>query len=186
MRGPGLTMLEAMAVAPQGRPAPQGAGIWSDEHVAPLRTIVEFAHSQGQKVAVQLAHAGRKASGVAPWLSPAATAPLEDGGWPHDVWGPSALKFSEAYPMPKALTREGIKDIVLAFAAAAERAVKAGFDVIEVHSGHGYLLHSFLSPVSNERTDEYGGSFQNRSRFMLEVIEAVRVVIPEQMPLFLR
>lgn len=186
-RGPGLTVIEASAVVPEGRITPEDAGIWSDAHIKPLSDIVTFAHSQNQKIAIQLAHAGRKASTVAPWLKD--TPPLADkdiGGWPDNCWGPSAVPFHESYPKPKVLTIEGIKDVVKAFADAAKRAVAAGFDVIEIHNAHGYLLSSFLSPTSNKRTDQYGGSFENRTRLTLEVVDAVRAVIPKDMPLFLR
>ncbi|TDL25125.1 FMN-linked oxidoreductase [Rickenella mellea] len=185
-RGPGLTFVEATAVVPQGRITPHDSGIWSDEQIPALRQIVTFAHSQNQKIAIQIAHAGRKASAVAPWLSASATATEDIGGWPNDVWAPSAIPFRETSPQPKALTCDGIRAIVQAFAEAAKRAVKAGFDVIEIHNGHRYLLHQFISPVSNKRTDEYGGSFENRTRLTLEVVDAVRAVIPSDMPLFLR
>ncbi|TDL22724.1 FMN-linked oxidoreductase [Rickenella mellea] len=185
-RGPGLTVVEATAVLPQGRITPQDAGLWSDEQIPALRQITEFAHSQNQKIAIQIAHAGRKASTVAPWLSASAIATVDIGGWPNDVWAPSAIPFSDTFPQPKALTRDGIKAVVQAFADTAKRAVKAGVDVIEIHHAHGYLLHEFISPVSNKRTDEYGGNFENRTRLTLEVVDAVRAVIPNDMPLFLR
>lgn len=163
-------------------------GLWSDAHIEPLSKLVEFAHSQSQKIAVQLTHAGRKASTFAPWISgpPTVSANPRERGWPDDVWGPSTKPFHKDFPQPKELTREGIKKVVQAFKDAAVRAVKAGFDVIEIHSAHGYLLSSFLSPNSNVRTDEYGGSFENRIRLLLEVVDAVRSVIPESMPLFVR
>ncbi|PPR06784.1 hypothetical protein CVT24_011284 [Panaeolus cyanescens] len=186
-RGPGLTVIEASAVVPEGRITPEDVGIWSDAHIKPLSEIVAFAHSQGQKVAIQLAHAGRKASTVAPWLKD--TPPLagkDANGWPDNCWGPSAIPFHESYAMPKELTIEGIKNVVKAFADAAKRSVAAGFDVIEIHNAHGYLLSSFLCPTSNKRTDQYGGSFENRIRLTLEVVDAVRAVIPEDMPLILR
>lgn len=185
-RGPGLTVVEATAVLPQGRITPEDVGIWDDAHVEGLRKIVEFAHSQNQKIGIQLAHAGRKASTVAPWLSMAATATELVGGWPDDVWAPSALRHSDPLPLPKELSKEGIKQVVLAFVDAARRSLKAGFDVIEIHSAHGYLLDEFLSPVANKRTDEYGGSFENRIRLGLEIVDAVRAIIPTSMPLFLR
>jgi len=184
-RGPGLSIIEATAVTPEGRITPEDAGIWSDAHVEPLRTIVEFAHSQGQKIGIQIGHAGRKASTVAPWLG-GSIASEAAGGWPENVWAPSAIPFHPDYPHPKALTKEGIAGLVKAFVDAARRALQAGIDVIELHNAHGYLLHEFVSPVSNTRTDEYGGSFENRIRFTLEVIDAVRAVIPKEMPLFLR
>ena len=185
-RGPGLTVIEATGVVPQGRITPEDAGLWCDEQIEPLRKVVEFAHSQGQKIGIQLAHAGRKASTVAPWLSFTATATEVQNGWPDDVWAPSAIPFSDTFPHPKELSREGIKALVKAFADAARRALKAGIDVIEIHNAHGYLLHEFVSPVSNTRTDEYGGSFENRIRFTVEVVDAIRSVIPDSMPLFLR
>ena len=185
-RGPGLAFVEAAGVTPQGRITPEDVGIWEDGQIEPLKRIVEFAHSQGQKIAIQLAHAGRKASTVAPWLSMGATAEEEAGGWPQDVWAPSAIPYNDAFPKPKALTIEGIQQIKQAFVDAAKRALKAGFDVIEIHNAHGYLLHEFLSPVSNRRTDEYGGSFENRTRLTIEIVDAVRKVLPDSVPLFLR
>ncbi|OBZ65598.1 putative NADPH dehydrogenase C23G7.10c [Grifola frondosa] len=166
-RGPGLSIVEATAVLPQGRITPEDAGIWSDEHIEPWSKIVEFAHSQNQKIGIQIAHAGRKASTVAPWLHSGLVATEAANGWPDDVWAPSAVPWNDKFPVPKALTTEGIKNIVNAFVAAAKRAVKAGFDVIEIHGAHGYLIGEFLSPISNKRTDEYG-------------------VIPNDMPLFFR
>ncbi|KAF8962602.1 hypothetical protein BDZ97DRAFT_1105695 [Flammula alnicola] len=186
-RGPGLTFVEATAVLPEGRITPECSGIWSDAHIKPLSQIVEFAHSQGQKIAIQLAHAGRKASTLVPWTLPVPPLAIpEYGGWPDDVWAPSALPFIPAYAKPRELTVDGIKRVVTAFVDAAKRAVAAGFDVIEIHAAHGYLLSSFMSPQANKRTDEYGGSFENRIRLTLEVVDAVRAVIPEDMPLFCR
>jgi 2,4-dienoyl-CoA reductase-like NADH-dependent reductase (Old Yellow Enzyme family) len=185
-RGPGLTIVEASAVTPEGRITPEDSGLWEDGQIAPLKRIVEFAHSQNQKIGIQIAHAGRKASTVAPWLSRGATAEVEAGGWPDDVIAPSAIAFDDAYPKPKELTLEGIQRIKDAFVATAKRSVEAGFDVIEIHGAHGYLMHEFLSPVSNKRTDQYGGSFENRTRLAREVTEAVRGVIPKDMPLFFR
>ena len=185
-RGPGLTFIEATAVTPEGRITPEDSGLWTDEQIGPLKRIVDFAHSQNQKIGIQLAHAGRKASTVAPWLDMGALATEEVGGWPNDVVGPSAVPYNENFPVPKELDKAGIKRIVAAFVAATKRALQAGFDVIEIHNAHGYLLDSFISPVSNKRTDEYGGSFENRTRLTLEVVDAVRAVIPPRMPLFLR
>ncbi|TEB34328.1 FMN-linked oxidoreductase [Coprinellus micaceus] len=184
-RGPGLAVIEATAVQPRGRISPWDVGLWSDEHIAGLAEICTFAKAQNQKIAIQLAHAGRKASNLPPWAkSPLAVE--EVGGWPEDVYGPSAIPFHDTYAKPKELTVELIKEIVKDFASAAERAVKAGFDVIEIHNAHGYLLHSFVSPASNKRTDDYGGSFENRTRLTLEVVDAIRAVIPDTMPLLLR
>ncbi|KAA1474501.1 FMN-linked oxidoreductase [Dentipellis sp. KUC8613] len=185
-RGPGLTFTEATAVLPEGRISPEDVGLWNDAQEEPFRKFVEFAHAQGQRVAIQLAHAGRKASTVAPWLGGRQISSREAGGWPDDVWAPSAVAHRDGYAVPKALTHEGIRTVVAAFVAAAKRAVRAGFDVVEIHNAHGYLLHQFLSPVSNKRTDEYGGSFENRVRLTLEVVDAVRGTIPPDMPLFLR
>ncbi|KAG6843823.1 hypothetical protein H0H87_012882 [Tephrocybe sp. NHM501043] len=185
-RGPGLSMMEATAVTPQGRITPEDLGLWSDEHLAPLAEVVEFAHSQGQKIGIQISHSGRKGSTTAPWLEGDLVASSKVGGWPDDVWAPSAISYDDAHAKPKALTKEGIDSVIKAFAMSAQRAVKAGFDVIEIHNAHGYLLQSFLSPFSNKRDDDYGGSFENRIRLTLEIVDAVRAVIPETMPLFLR
>ncbi|MCJ1351022.1 MAG: hypothetical protein MMC33_001004 [Icmadophila ericetorum] len=187
-RGPGLSMVEATSVSPEGRITPEDSGLWKDSHIEPLRKIVEFAHSQGQKIGLQVAHAGRKASTVPPWLSggDTATEASKAGGWPDRVLAPSAIPFSDRFPMPKAMTKEDIADFKVDWVAAIKRALTAGFDVIEIHNAHGYLLHSFLSPVSNHRTDEYGGSFENRIRLTLEIVELTRKTIPDDMPLFLR
>ncbi|KAK7046745.1 NADPH dehydrogenase afvA [Favolaschia claudopus] len=185
-RGPGLTMVEATAVSPEGRITPFDAGLWGDWHVEGLASMVDFAHGLNQKIGIQLSHAGRKASTTPPWVMEEIVAGESVGGWPEDVWGPSAVRYAPGYAMPKELTREGIEDIIHAFAAAAKRAVRAGFDVIEIHAAHGYLLHSFLSPVSNKRKDQYSGCFENRIRLILEVVRAMRENMPRHMPLFLR
>lgn len=185
-RGPGLTIVEATSVSPEGRISPEDAGIWTDEQAAAWATVVQFAHSQNQKIGIQLAHAGRKASTLAPFVHGGLVADEAANGWPDDVVGASAIPFNADFPKPKELTKDGIKRLVQAWVAAARRAVQAGFDVIEIHGAHGYLISSFLSPQSNRRTDEYGGSFENRIRFPLEVVDAVRAVIPPDMPLFFR
>jgi 2,4-dienoyl-CoA reductase-like NADH-dependent reductase (Old Yellow Enzyme family) len=185
-RGPGLSVIESTAVAPTGRITPHDAGLWKDEHIAPLKQICDFAHSQNQKVAIQLTHAGRKASSVAPWLHPGHAASPIDGGWPDAVVAPSAIPYNELYPHPREITVAEIKAVMVAFADAACRALAAGIDAIVIHGAHGYLISGFLSPASNSRTDEYGGSFENRTRFALEVVDAIRSVIPAGMPLFLR
>ncbi|KAK5656048.1 hypothetical protein OQA88_5187 [Cercophora sp. LCS_1] len=185
-RGPALTIVEATAVQPRGRITPEDSGLWQDAQIPGLAATVSFAHSQSQKIGIQLAHAGRKASTVAPWLSSGATATRAVGGWPDDVIAPSAIPYNDAFPHPKEMTLSEIDDLKRDFAAAAKRAVVAGFDAIEVHAAHGYLLHEFLSPASNHRTDAYGGSFENRTRLVLEVVEGLRGVIPEDMPLFVR
>jgi 2,4-dienoyl-CoA reductase-like NADH-dependent reductase (Old Yellow Enzyme family) len=184
--GAALVIVEATAVLPEGRISPSDNGIWKDEQVAKLAQIVEFAHSQGARMGVQLAHAGRKASMSPPWEAPEHTIAAADGGWPAEVVAPSAAAFAEKYPVPTALDKAGIRRVVDAFAAAAVRADRAGFDVVEIHAAHGYLLHEFYSPLSNKRTDEYGGSFENRVRALLEVTDAVRAVWPKKKALFVR
>ncbi|GLB03978.1 hypothetical protein AtubIFM57258_009694 [Aspergillus tubingensis] len=186
-RGPGLAIMESTAVQKIGRITPQDLGLYEDGQIEPLRRITEFAHSQSQKIAVQLAHAGRKASAVAPWLSVNAMAVKEVGGWPDEIIGPSAIAHEEGVnAVPRALSEAEVEELVRDFAGAAKRAVGAGFDAIEVHAAHGYLLHQFLSPVSNRRTDRYGGSFENRIRLLLEVCDAIRDAIPDTMPLLVR
>jgi 2,4-dienoyl-CoA reductase-like NADH-dependent reductase (Old Yellow Enzyme family) len=185
-RGPGLAFTEALAVLPNGRSSPQDAGLWSDEQIGPLKQIVDFAHSQNQKIAIQLTHAGRKASTVARWLHTGMSAPEVDGGWPNDVWGPSAVAYNEFFPSPTEATVPQIKALVQAFVDAARRALTAGVDVLEIHGGHGYMISEFLSPTTNRRTDDYGGSFENRVRLALEVVDAIRAVVPESMPLLFR
>ncbi|TVY78173.1 putative NADPH dehydrogenase, partial [Lachnellula suecica] len=188
-RGASLTIIEATGVLPNGRITPECSGLWQDSQIAPMRRIADFLHSQNQKLGVQLAHAGRKASTVAPWLlerakSEMATADV--GGWPDDVMGASAIRWGEGYAMPREMSAQDIRNVVDGFRDSAKRAVEAGVDVIEIHGAHGYLISSFLSPISNRRTDKYGGSFENRIRILTEVIEAVRAVIPSGMPLLVR
>ena len=182
--GAGLVLTEATAVLPEGRISPQDLGIWSDDHVPALKRIVRFIHEQGGVAGMQLAHAGRKASTRRPWEGDGAI-PENQGGW-KNVTAPSAIPFAENYSMPQALTHDGIREIIAAFAAAARRACDAGFRVIEIHGAHGYLIHEFLSPLSNERTDDYGGSFENRTRMLREVVQAVRRSWPKGAPLFVR
>lgn len=182
--GAGLILVEATAVEPEGRISPGDLGLWDDAQVPALRRITDFIHAHGAVAGVQLAHAGRKASTWRPWEGQGAVPP-ERGGW-LDVRAPSAIRFAENYVEPRALSEEGIRGVVEAFRAAAGRALEAGFRVVEVHAAHGYLLHQFLSPLSNHRTDRYGGSFENRVRFPLEVVAAVREVWPEHLPLFVR
>lgn len=185
-RGPGLACVEATAVQARGRITPEDVGLWKDSQIEPLQKVVEFAHSQNQKIMIQLAHAGRKASTVAPWLSSGDIAGKDVNGWPDDVHAPSAIAWNEKHAQPKEMTLEDIDEFKKAFLASVRRALKAGFDVIEIHNAHGYLLHSFISPVSNQRTDKYGGSFENRVRLTLELVEETRAIIPKDMPLFLR
>src|SRR6059058_4909472 len=182
--GAGLVLTEATAVLPEGRISPQDLGIWSEEHIEPLARIVSFVHKQGSVAGMQLAHAGRKASTYRPWEAQG-TISENEGGW-KNVMAPSALPFADNYPMPQALTPDGIQEIIAAFANAARRACEAGFRVIEIHAAHGYLIHEFLSPLSNQRDDAYGGSFDNRMRFLREVVDAVRAVWPERLPLLVR
>jgi 2,4-dienoyl-CoA reductase-like NADH-dependent reductase (Old Yellow Enzyme family) len=182
--GAGLVLTEATAVLPEGRISPQDLGIWNDEHIEMLSRIVRFIHEQGSIAGMQLAHAGRKASTHRPWEGSGAI-PEAEGGW-KKVVAPSALPFAESYPMPQALTNDGIQEVVSAFAAATRRACQAGFRVIEIHAAHGYLIHEFLSPLSNKRSDEYGGSFENRTRLCREIVAAVRSEWPKELPLFLR
>src|SRR4029077_11820409 len=182
--GAGLVMTEATAVLPEGHISPQDLGIWSDGHIEMLGRIVRFIHEQGSIAGMQLPHAGRKASPRRPWEAPGAI-PESEGGW-KEVVAPSALRFADNYPMPQALTLDGIQEVVSAFAAAARRACQAGFRVVEIHAAHGYLIHEFLSPLSNKREDDYGGSFENRTRLCLEIARAVRSAWPKELPLFVR
>jgi 2,4-dienoyl-CoA reductase-like NADH-dependent reductase (Old Yellow Enzyme family) len=182
--GAGLVLTEAVAITPQGRISPKDLGIWNDAHIEPLARIVRFIDQQGSIAGIQLAHAGRKASVAPPWENRAATLTEAEGGWP--VVAPSAVAFNDGCIMPAALTEEGISDIIAAFVQAARRARLAGFRVAEVHAAHGYLLHQFLSPLSNRRNDRFGGSFENRTRLLCDVVAAVRNVWPEELPLFVR
>ena len=182
--GAGLIIVEASAVTPEGRITPGDLGIWKDDHVGKLRQIAEFVHSQGSAIGIQLAHAGRKASMAVPWEQERLLGPTE-GGW-TDVVAPSAQSFAANYAEPTSLDKDGIRRVREAFVAAARRADQAGFDVIELHAAHGYLLHEFFSPLSNTRTDEYGGSFDNRIRFLLEVVDAVQTVWPSHKALMVR
>jgi len=180
--GAGLIVVEASGVVPEGRITPWCTGIWSDEQVAAWKKIVSGCHSYGAKVAMQLAHAGRKASTYREW-SGKGSVPISDGGWQ------SVSSTSEAFDdlaAPKRLSVEEIGQLVKDFQKAALNSVAAGFDAVEIHGAHGYLIHQFLSPLCNDRDDEYGGSFENRTRFLLEIVQAIREVIPETMPLLLR
>lgn len=182
--GAALVMVEATAVTADGRISPGDMGIWGDEHVEPLARIARFLKEQGAAAGIQLAHAGRKASCQPPWQGGASLKTAEAGGWP--VVGPSPVPFNEGDPVPRELDERGIADILGAFEAAARRALAAGFQVIELHAAHGYLLHEFLSPLSNRRIDQYGGNLENRMRLPLEVARRLRETIPESMPLFVR
>jgi len=181
--GAGLVMMEATAVDPAGRISPQDHGIWKDAHVEFLSRIAAFISSQGAAPGIQLAHAGRKASVKRPWEGGATISP-NAGGWRPVA--PSPMAFKPEDEAPEELTLPAIQSLVEAFAEGARRALRAGFQVLEVHGAHGYLIHEFLSPLSNFRTDVYGGSFENRARFALEVVEAVRSAWPQTLPLFMR
>jgi 2,4-dienoyl-CoA reductase-like NADH-dependent reductase (Old Yellow Enzyme family) len=182
--GAAAVLTEATAVTPDGRISSKDLGLWNDSQIEPLRRIFSFIEHQGSVPGMQLAHAGRKASTAEPWKGGKPLSPQE-GGW-KPIAGPSPLPFNEGYQVPHALTKDEIAGIVSAFAATAGRAEAAGARIIELHGAHGYLLHSFLSPLSNQRTDEYGGTFANRIRIVCEVVRAVRQVWPERYPLFLR
>ncbi len=181
--GAGLVFTEATSVAPEGRISPGDLGLWSDDHISGLKRIVSFIHDHGAVAGIQLAHAGRKASCARPWDG-GKQLDESHGGW--QTLAPSAVPFQPGERTPQALDIEGIKHVIASFKSAAERAVAAGFKVVEIHSAHGYLLHEFLSPLSNIRIDEYGGPFMNRIRLLLEVTDAVRSVWPEGNPVFVR
>ncbi|MET0998871.1 MAG: NADH:flavin oxidoreductase/NADH oxidase [Marmoricola sp.] len=181
--GFGLILTEAAAVVPEGRISPQDAGLWNDEQARAWGRVVDFVHGQGAAIGVQLAHAGRKASTYRPWAEEQGSVPESEGGWP--TVGPSAVPF-EGYAVPAALSVEEIAAIVTAFGEATVRAVGVGFDTVEIHAAHGYLLHEFLSPLSNQRDDLYGGSFENRVRLLLETVDAVRSALPDTAPLLVR
>jgi 2,4-dienoyl-CoA reductase-like NADH-dependent reductase (Old Yellow Enzyme family) len=181
--GAGLIIQEATAVVPEGRITPGDLGLYSDDHIEKLKQITTLIHSHGSIAGIQLAHSGRKGSCQMPWEG-GKQLPLEAGSW--QTVAPSALTFNPEDAPPKVLTISDIQEVVNSFALAARRALRAGYKLIEIHSAHGYLLHEFLSPLSNHRTDEYGGSFQNRIRLLLEVVDGVKSVWPENLPLFVR
>ncbi len=182
--GAALVLTEAAAVEPQGRISPEDLGIWSDGHAEALAKIVATIHNLGAIAGIQLAHAGRKASTARPWEGGKALDESQ-GGW-RPVVAPSAIAFNNDSPIPEALSVEGIQKITDAFVQAARRSLEAGFKVVEIHAAHGYLLHEFLSPLSNHRDDGYGGTFENRTRFLREVVQGVREVWPERYPLWVR
>lgn len=200
LKGVGLVIVEATAVQANGRISPNDSGLWQEgtesEQFKGLKRVVDFVHSQGAKIAVQLAHAGRKASSMPPWVAQEAgkrslRADQTVGGWPHDVVGPSGgdeqiWAPGDGFWAPRELSTAEVEDVVKAFAKSAELAVKAGVDTLEIHGAHGYLVNQFLSPVTNKRTDKYGGTFENRTRILREISAAIRAVIPEDMPLLLR
>ena len=182
--GAGLVITEATAVTPEGRISPADLGIWKDAHIEMLERCVRFMRSQGAVTGIQLAHAGRKASSRIPWEGTGALSP-EQGGW-RPIVAPSAIPFREGDPAPTALDAVGVRATIDAFADATRRAIAAGFEVVEIHAAHGYLIHEFLSPLSNTRTDAYGGSFENRTRLLREIVDVVRSIIPEELALLVR
>ena len=181
--GAALVIAEATAVSPEGRITAADLGLWTDEHIQRLQRITEFISHNGSVAGIQLAHAGRKASTLPPWEG-GTYVKQSEGGW--QTFAPSAIAFREADELPAALTELQIRQVVIDFAAAAERAVEAGFKVLEIHAAHGYLVHQFLSPLSNERNDRYGGSFENRIRLLIEILQAVQKVWPDDLPIFVR
>ncbi|KAI7904205.1 uncharacterized protein BX663DRAFT_504299 [Cokeromyces recurvatus] len=185
IKGPGLIIIEAAGVVPEGRITPQDIGLWDDSHIPNLKRVVDTIKSQGVTPGIQIAHAGRKASMSPPFKGDYIETEA-DNGWPNRVYGPSDNAFADHYPKPIAMSVQEIKETVQAFADAAIRADKAGIEVLEIHAAHGYLLSTFYSGSSNKRTDEYGGSFENRIRFLLETTKAVRAVWPESKPLWVR
>ncbi|KAJ1961060.1 hypothetical protein GGI12_003459 [Dipsacomyces acuminosporus] len=189
IHGAGLITVEATGVTPEGRITPNCLGLWNDEQIDGLRRIVNHLHKYGATAAIQLGHAGRKASTIPLHLygtRPSFKADTDEEGWPEEVYGPSAIAYDDLHWTPKELSVDGIHRIQQAFIDAAVRAEKAGFDVIEIHGAHGYLTNEFLSPLSNKRTDKYGGSFENRIRFLVETVRGIRSVWPAEKPLFVR
>jgi 2,4-dienoyl-CoA reductase-like NADH-dependent reductase (Old Yellow Enzyme family) len=181
--GAALVIQEATAVTKRGRISPDDMGLWKDDQIEPLQRITAFIKKQGSVPGIQLAHAGRKASMNSSWKG-GKQVEVSDGGWMAQA--PSAIPYNDEYPIPEAMTKEDIIQVRKNFKSSAIRSLEAGFEVIEIHGAHGYLIHSFLSPLSNHRTDEYGGSFENRTRFVREIIGDIRNIWPERLPLFLR
>ena len=181
--GAGLVLTEATAVSPEGRISPGDLGIWKNEHIPFLRRITDFIHQNGAIAGIQLAHAGHKASTQRPWEG-GKFIPIEEGGWQN--FSSSEVLMGDGKSKAEALTFEGIQQVIEDFKAATHRALEAGFRVVEIHAAHGYLIHEFLSPLINKRTDEYGGSFENRIRFLLTLVDEVRAILPDTHPLFVR
>jgi 2,4-dienoyl-CoA reductase-like NADH-dependent reductase (Old Yellow Enzyme family) len=181
--GAALIMQEATAVSARGRISPDDMGLWKDEQAEPLKRITRFLRKQGAVPGIQLAHAGRKAGSAAPWKG-GKTLTLTEGGWLPEA--PSPIPYRESDPLPEILSAEAIACVAEDFKQAARRALEAGFQVLEIHAAHGYLIHEFLSPLSNHRQDQYGGSFENRSRMLKETIAAIKTAWPEELPLFVR
>lgn len=181
--GAGLVMAEAAGVSPEGRISPDDLGIWNEQHAKALKPVTQFIHTQGAVSAIQLAHAGRKAGTASPWKG-SKPVPLTEGGWVP--YGPSPIAYGEGYQTPKEMTEADIQKVIQDFVNSAKLSQKAGFQVVEVHMAHGYLLHEFLSPLTNQRKDQYGGSLENRMRFPLAVAKAVRDFWPQNLPVFVR
>lgn len=181
--GAGLIIQEATAISPEGRITPDDLGLWKDEQMEKLKSIVSFVHTQGSLVGIQLAHAGRKASHASPWKG-GRQLNLQEGGW--EAVAPSAISFLDGTNAPASLTDDGIKKVIHDFKKATVRAAEVGYDVLEIHAAHGYLLHEFLSPLTNQRNDSYGGSFENRIRLLVEIVKSVQEIWPEHKPLFVR
>jgi len=181
--GAGLIITEATAVSPEGRITPDDLGIWKDEHIEGLKRITSFIEANGSIAGIQLAHAGRKASHSSPWKGGRMLS-IEDGGW--ETVGPDSIPFRESERPPIALDKSGIEKVTSDFVIATKRALQAGFKVIELHGAHGYLFHEFFSPLSNQRKDEYGGSFENRIRILIETVDGINEVWPEDLPFFVR
>lgn len=184
MGGAGIVMVEATAVVPEGRISAGDLGFWSDEHTPAYKRIAEFISSQGAIPAIQLAHAGRKANYFTPFAGKSGSVPLAEGGW--ETFGPSAVPFSSTTQTPIELDLDGIEKVISSWVAATKRALESGFKIIEIHAAHGYLLHQFLSPLSNLRTDAFGGNLENRMRLLLQVAAEVRATVPENLPVFVR
>ncbi|ORX53855.1 hypothetical protein BCR36DRAFT_582082 [Piromyces finnis] len=185
-RGAGLIMVEATSVQEVGRISPCDLGLWKDEQVNHYKPMLDYIHFNGAYAGVQLAHGGRKSSGTCRLIKGNSMATAEENGWPDQIVAPSPIAYDETFAVPKELSKEQIKQVVKDFGEAARRANEAGFDVVEIHAAHGYLIHEFLSPITNKRIDEYGGSFENRIRICLEVIESVKAQWPSEKPIFIR
>ncbi|WYZ46093.1 hypothetical protein EsH8_IX_000318 [Colletotrichum jinshuiense] len=186
VRGASLVLTEVQAVVPEGRISPEDLGIWDDSQLVPAKEVIDFVHSQGSHIGIQIGHAGRKASTIAPWIDRKAVAGEKGRGWPEAVYGPSAVAYSSDTYVPKEMTLEDIETLKSKWVDAVKRALKVGYDTIEIHAAHGYLINNFLSPTSNQRTDKYGGSFENRIRLLVELTDLTRANIPEDYPLIVR
>ncbi|KAK7443136.1 NADH:flavin oxidoreductase/NADH oxidase [Colletotrichum acutatum] len=186
VRGAGLVLTEVQAVVPEGRISPEDLGIWDDSQLVAAKEVIDFVHSQGGHIGAQIGHAGRKASTVAPWIDRKAVAGEKGRGWPKDIYGPSAVAYSDDTYVPKEMTLKDIETLKAKWVDAVKRAVKVGYDTIEIHAAHGYLINNFLSPTSNKRTDQYGGSFENRSRLLVELTELTRANVPDDYPVLVR